>query len=153
LGLDGLRKGDPNVSKRFGRIGLIGALFGVVMLWAAVLPAGAADLHGPHVGSSCDGDGVWHFVHNQAPNGTEDAYLTINGGAPIAADKGVANGKVWHWTVETSGSVTLADVQSWTSDDGQYVDLPGKLVLSDLDCTTTTTSSSSSVPPSSSFAP
>ena len=106
----------------------IGALVSALALMMAMtIPAGAADLHTPHVGSSCGAGevGVWHFVNNQT-GGAAAGVITasFDGGAVLAvqgADKVNQNNQ--HFTI--TGGTTL---------DGASTNLPGRLVLSDFTC-------------------
>ena len=110
---------------------LSGLIGGLIVLAAAVYLSGvvvAADLHEDHIGSSCDGEGTWHFVNNQARGaaaGTLTAHFTS--GDCVAAASAV-NRSTQHFFCFTSGASELT---------GASTDLPGKLVLSSLDCEAT----------------
>ena len=111
--------------KFFVMAGLIAAL-------AIPAAAAAATLHEAHIGTSCSGSGVWHFVNNQT-DGATTGWLTaeFTGGnvGPVEADK--VNRNTMHWTVEASGELTGA---STTTTSGGIVGVPGNLVLSDVTC-------------------
>lgn len=110
----------------------IGALVSALALMMAMtIPAGAADLHEPHKGSSCGpGEiGVWHFVNNQtggAPQGTITAIFDGNVVVMKSADKVNKNNQ--HFTI------TGAEGSPYTSLVNASTNLPGKLVLSDFTC-------------------
>lgn len=117
------------------RIGRLGSLFTVFLLVGALFaPAASAgnwvtELHEPHQGTIGKGICEWHFVHNQAPNGSEAINLKLKTQLGYVwvgpSEKIQANGKNQHWTVTTYGWVKLKN--AWT-------DQTGKLVLSDLTC-------------------
>ena len=120
-------------SRRFGLASGVLALT-AVLLTMMVLPAFGADLHEPHVGTECDGTGVWHFVHNQVPEDAGPGELTAHfssGTVVVTSYKDLKH--VRHYSVTAAGTLLGA------SDDIAE----GKLVLSDYECTpkeTTTTS-------------
>jgi len=95
----------------------------------AVIGAGyAADLHAPHIGSSCPSGfvGSYHFVNNQIPAGSFTGTLTAGWGSGnscmVSSYKGVNHVQHFRCT-DMGGALSYA-----------YTDLPGKLVLSDFTC-------------------
>ncbi len=107
-------------------------LFWAPLALAAVGTASAAyaaDLHTPHLGSSCPAGfvGNYHFINNQIPAGTPQGALTAAWNSGDTCD--VLAYKVLNHTqhfrcVDMLGALTSAST-----------DLPGKLVLSDFSCT------------------
>ncbi len=78
------------------------------------------------IGSTCDGEGTWHFVNNQtggAGAGTLTADFGLAGICQVDASAVLKS--VQHFYCFTSGEATLT---------GASTNLPGKLVLSDFDC-------------------
>jgi len=118
-----VRKGKGEMRKRFTPLVLV---FGLAM--ALSIPAVAADLHGPHVGTECaDGFASLHFVNNQTNQTEWTGTITVdfNVGPQVvqAADK--VNRNVQHfWVFNPSGTELT----------GASTDLPGNLVLSDYTC-------------------
>lgn len=89
----------------------------------------AADLHTPHLGSSCPAGfvGNYHFVNNQIPEGTGTGTLsaTWNSGDSCQVDAYKVNLHTQHFRCTGMlGVLTSASTN-----------LPGKLVLSDYTCT------------------
>jgi hypothetical protein len=86
----------------------------------------AATLNPAHIGSTCDGSGLWHFVNNQTGGGAGTLTLDFNDGCDVVS---VVRTKVLtsvnQWDVTTSGDCTL---------EGASTNLLGNLVLSDLFC-------------------
>lgn len=110
------------------RYGIVAVVIGLAM--ALSIPAGAADLHEPHTNMSfdCDGTVALHFVNNQtdgAAAGTIWVNLN-NGGSTIVQGADKVLSKVQHFNVDIDGDDVLTDA---------YTNLPGKLVLSDYECT------------------
>jgi hypothetical protein len=105
-------------------------LIGIVALvFALGIPAVAlsADLNPSQVGtsSSCDGTTVWHFVNNQTGGaGAGVLEATFSGDFVSTGPSSVLN-NTQHFIVETTGDQTLL---------GAETNLPGRLVLSDVDC-------------------
>ena len=103
----------------------------VPMAAAAIAAVGvgyAADLHAPHIGSSCpDGFvGSYHFVNNQIPEGTPQGQLTAtwdSGDSCVVSSYKVLNHVQHFRCTGIEGALTSA-----------FTDLPGKLVLSDFTC-------------------
>jgi hypothetical protein len=114
-------------------LALAGALLAMM-----VVPAFGADLHEPHVGTECDGTGVWHFVHNQVPEDAGPGELTAHfssGTEVVTSYKDLKH--VRHYSVTASGTLLGASDNI----------AEGKLVLSDYECTpkdTTTTTKGTS---------
>jgi hypothetical protein len=97
--------------------------------FAAVGVGYAADLHTPHLGSSCPAGfvGNYHFVNNQIPEGTAAGTLwaEFNSGDTCEVTAYKVNLRVQHFRcTDMLGVLTSA-----------YTDLPGRLVLSDFSCT------------------
>lgn len=89
----------------------------------------AADLHTPHLGSSCPAGfvGNYHFVNNQIPEGEPTGTLTAswNSGDSCVVDAYKVNLHNQHFRcTDMLGVLTSASTN-----------LPGKLVLSDFTCT------------------
>ena len=95
---------------------------------AAVGVGYAADLHTPHLGSSCPTGfvGTYHFVNNQIPEGATTGTLNAswNSGdtCEVTAYKVLSHVQHFRCT-EMLGTLISAST-----------DLPGKLVLSDYSC-------------------
>lgn len=99
-----------------------------------LIPAGAAaavDLHAPHQGTTvqCDGDLLWHFVHNQVDS--SDATVgqltaTFSGAGAVVVDAYKVLRSVRHYEVITSGGDTLMSASDNITG--------GKLVLSHTEC-------------------
>jgi hypothetical protein len=86
----------------------------------------AADLQTAHIGSRCDGSGLWHFVNNQigtATTGLLQAQFSCGDFTNVTPSH-VTPGTI-HFEILTDGDCTL---------EGASTNLSGKLVLSDLDC-------------------
>ena len=100
------------------------AFVGVVAAFAIPTTALAVDLHGPHVGLGCPGDGTFHFVakgvDGQVGALTDNFSLggDVNGLVSTKFNQGTN-----HWTIEGQGTIISA---SATKGD--------KLVLSDFTC-------------------
>jgi len=97
--------------------------------FAAAGAAYAADLHAPHIGSSCPTGfvGRYHFVNNQIPEGASAGTLTAtwDSGDSCTVTSYKVLSHVQHFRcVDVRGALTNA-----------YSNLPGKLVLSDFTCT------------------
>jgi hypothetical protein len=97
--------------------------------FAAVGAAYAADLHTPHIGSSCPAGfvGRYHFVNNQIPAETPAGTLTAtwDSGDSCTVTSYKVLLHVQHFRcVDVTGALTSASTN-----------LPGKLVLSDFTCT------------------
>jgi hypothetical protein len=107
-------------------IGLTMALVGFL-----VLPAAGQDLHAPHVGSACAGEGQWHFVHNQVPAGSPTGVIEVvfSGSGTVTATADKVLSKVQHYNLSGAGAILSAS----DNIDG------GKLVLSDYTCDEVTT--------------
>jgi hypothetical protein len=100
---------------------------GLVVALAIPTVAWAADLHGPHVGTSCPAGfvGDYHFVNNQT-QGTQTAgtLTAIFGGFTHTVTAYKVNQNVQHFLVEDAeGAVTQASTN-----------LPGRLVISNFTC-------------------
>jgi len=111
------------MSKRKLTIGL--ALVALAVGALVAIQALAADLHGPHVGSYCDGPGDWHFVNTQT-RGADAGTLTVTfaDAGTLVVGPSQVNHNNQHFDISgPSGPVTAASTN-----------LPGRLVLSDLDC-------------------
>jgi hypothetical protein len=96
---------------------------------AAVGAAYAADLHTPHIGSSCPEGftGNYHFVNNQVPagSGTGTLLATWDSGDSCSTSAYKVLTSVQHFRcAEMSGALT-----------GASTNLGGRLVLSDFTCT------------------
>ena len=99
-----------------------------------LIPAGAAaavDLHAPHQGTTvaCDGEVLWHFVHNQVSStdatvGTLTATFSGDGAIVVGAYKVLRS--VRHYEVITSGGDTLLNASDNITG--------GNLVLSHTEC-------------------
>jgi hypothetical protein len=102
--------------KKFALLGLLAAL-------AIPATAFAVDLHDPHVGTTCEHGGTFHFV---APGGDASSRLdaSFSGGGSVAdlAPTKVTGGTA-HWTIDAIG--TLQSASATNAD---------KLVLSDFTC-------------------
>lgn len=102
---------------------VLGATTALVMISA---PAVAADLSNAE-GQSCgDSIGVWHFVNNQTGGATAAGTLTAtfsDGGVWVVSASKI-NRNVQHFYVESAGTLQSASTN-----------LPGRLVLSDFECT------------------
>jgi len=99
------------------------------MAVATVGSVSAADLHTPHLGSSCPAGfvGNYHFVNNQIPEGSPVGTLwaSWNSGNTCQVDSYKVLLHTQHFRcTEMQGVLTSA-----------YTNLPGKLVLSDYTCT------------------
>jgi hypothetical protein len=97
-----------------------------------VVPALAADLDNG-ASQTCSGIAAWHFVNNQtggAAPGTLTAEFSDGAGNSFFYTVGASavNRSTQHFYVFTEGDATLV-----TASTGE---LPGRLVLSDLDCDT-----------------
>jgi hypothetical protein len=97
---------------------VVGAIVGIRVL--------AADLNPSHIGSSCEsGPGVWHFVNNQtdgAAAGSLTAVFADAGSITVPASTVSRNNQ--HFYINgPAGPLVSASTN-----------LPGRLVLSDLDC-------------------
>jgi len=107
-------------------------LFWAPLALAAVGTASAAyaaDLHTPHLGSSCPAGfvGNYHFVNNQIPEGSfvGTLWATWDSGNSCTVTSNKVLSHVQHFRCrDVLGALTSA-----------YTDLPGKLVLSDFSCT------------------
>ena len=98
-------------------------------VFAAVGVGVAADLHTPHLGSSCPEGfvGNYHFVNNQIPEGTPQGTLMAgwDSGDSCTVSAYKVNLKNQHFRCTgVAGALQYA-----------YTDLPGRLVLSDFTCT------------------
>ena len=94
-----------------------------------VLPAAAAELSNG-ASQSCDGLALWHFINNQtggAAAGTLSATFTVDGNTTTYAGIGPSqlNKNTQGFFVTTDGAAVLVDAST---------NLPGRLVLSDVDC-------------------
>ena len=96
---------------------------------AAVGVGYAADLHTPHLGSSCrEGfTGNYHFVNNQIPSGASAGQLTAtwdsNDSCTVTAYKVLNHTQHFRCTGMTGALLSAS------------TNLPGRLVLSDYTCT------------------
>ena len=97
--------------------------------FAAVGVGYAADLHTPHLGSSCPPGfvGNYHFINNQIPSGSFTGTLTASWNSGDTCD--VLAYKVLEHTQHFRCTDMLGVLTSASTD------LPGKLVLSDFSCT------------------
>jgi hypothetical protein len=88
----------------------------------------AAELHPPHLGSSCPEGfvGTYHFVNNQVPAGSRTGHLNATWTEDsCSTDAYKVNRSVQHFLcVDKEGALTAASTN-----------LGGKLVLSDFTCT------------------
>jgi hypothetical protein len=95
---------------------------------AAVGAGYAADLHTPHLGSSCPTGfvGTYHFVNNQIPEGTGTGTLTAawNSGDTCNEVSYKVLNHVQHFRCTGMAGALIS----------ASTDLPGKLVLSDYTC-------------------
>jgi hypothetical protein len=108
------------MKKRFWAVPLAGV--------AAVGAGYAADLHTPHLGSSCPTGfvGSYHFVNNQIPEGTPAGTIWAtwdSGNACTVTSYKILNHVQHFRCTGMAGALTSA-----------YMDLPGRLVLSDFTC-------------------
>jgi hypothetical protein len=106
-------------------IAALAAMTAVIALTVAVAVGQAATLNPSQIGTSCDGPAVWHFVNNQT-GGAAAGTLTATfdtGTFVVGATTVLANTQ--HFFVTTSDAATLL---------GASTNLPGRLVLSDVDC-------------------
>lgn len=96
---------------------------------AAIGVGYAADLHTPHLGSSCPAGfvGNYHFVNNQIPAGSFTGTLTASWNSGDTCQ--VLAYKVLNHTQHFRCTDALGVLTSASTD------LPGKLVLSDFTCT------------------
>ena len=96
-----------------------------------VSPALGVDVHEPHIGSTCGPGGLWHFVHNQIPEGTEAGTLTaefsVSGVVVVGANKVLQSNQ--HYDIMAAGVLISA------SDDIEE----GMLLLSHIVCDEETT--------------
>jgi hypothetical protein len=103
-----------------------------VLLVVMAVPANANENGGTylkeaHQNTQCDGVGVWHFVHNQAPKGSAPGELMVTFSSGMAGPftaRAVGQGKTQHWWV-TGYAGDL--ITAWDN-------LSGKLVLSWYEC-------------------
>lgn len=108
-----------------------------MLVLALAVPAAAdghliTELHYPHQNTECDGTGVWHFVHNQAPKGSFESELAVwfdAGAGPYMVTFEDARfvgkwGKTHHWWVKGYPGDLVTARSS----------LEGKLVLSEYMC-------------------
>ena len=98
----------------------------LVLLAALAIPATAlaVSLHTPHVGTTCEGGGTFHFVANGVAGGVGTLTATFSGGGSViglAPDK--TNQGTNHWTIDGIGTLT-----------GASATVGDKLVLSDFTC-------------------
>ena len=108
-------------------IGVVVVLASAAVVGMTAGVAAAALLHGPHAGSSCPGGatGTYHFVNNQtggAGAGTLTADFSTGSVVDSTPDK--VNQNVQQWFIVHDG-VLLGTT---------HTNLPGRLVLSDLEC-------------------
>jgi hypothetical protein len=102
---------------------------GAALVAALAIPATAiaADLHDPHVGTSCPAGfvGTYHFVNNQTGGATAAGTLNATiGGVNYSVSAYMVNQNVQHFLIEDAeGAVTAASTN-----------LPGRLVISDFTC-------------------
>ena len=96
---------------------------------AAIGVGYAADLHTPHLGSSCPAGfvGNYHFVNNQIPAGSFTGTLTASWNSGDTCQ--VLAYKVLNHTQHFRCTDALGVLTSASTD------LPGKLLLSDFTCT------------------
>ena len=109
---------------RKSAIAAMAAIAAVVALTVAVAVQ-AATLNPSQIGTSCEGPATWHFVNNQtggAAAGTLTATFDI-GSVTVGAS--TVNPNNQQFFVTTAEAATLL---------GAETNLPGRLVLSDLDC-------------------
>lgn len=100
--------------------------FGLTM--ALSIPAVAADLHGPHVGTECvDGFASLHFVNNQTDGANWTGTITVDfiDGLQVVQASDQVNRNMQHFRVFNPSGTVLA---------GASTNLPGNLVLSDYTC-------------------
>jgi hypothetical protein len=107
-------------------------LLSVLALVAVAVPQARAQatLNPSHIGTTCNGNGTWHFVNNQTEGATSAGTLTVSfscGTAEVRAT--VVNRNLQQFFVVTSGNCTLLGATS---------NLPGNIQLSDLNCTAAT---------------
>ena len=104
----------------------------VLALVAVAVPQARAQatLNPSQIGTTCNGNGIWHFVNNQTQGATSAGTLTVSfscGNFMVTAT--TINKNVQQFFVLTSGSCTLLGASS---------NLPGNIQLSDLNCTAAT---------------
>lgn len=111
------------------RIALVVLAIGAFML--PTTPALAANLHAAHRGTTveCDGQVLWHFVHNQvgrsnSTRGTLTAIFDDSGSVIVLANKVLRS--VRHYDVLTDAGDTLINASDTIGE--------GKLVLSHTEC-------------------
>jgi hypothetical protein len=106
----------------------LAAMTTVIVLTVAVAVQ-AATLNPSQIGTSCEGPAVWHFVNNQtggAAAGTLTATFSTDSGTlvfVVGATTVLSNTQ--HFFVSTGEGATLLSAET---------NLPGRLVLSDVDC-------------------
>lgn len=102
---------------------------GAVLVAALAIPtvAIAANLHTPHIGTSCPAGfvGTYHFVNNQTDGAQNAGTLNaVIGGVNYSVLAYKVNQNVQHFLIEgAAGAVTSASTN-----------LPGRLVISDFTC-------------------
>lgn len=108
------------------------ALAASLLLVPLTAAAGAAvTLHEPHLGTTveCDGQVLWHFVHNQVDKTTTSTgtlTATFADAGVVAVDASSVLKTVRHYDVITPGGDTLLDASDTIAE--------GKLVLSHTEC-------------------
>lgn len=93
---------------------------------ALAVPVGATDLHGPHVGTTCEHGGTFHFVENRT--GGQESILTVvfSNGDVYSQGPDQSNRGTNHWNVSSGAGATV--VSASTNIDAN------KLVISDFEC-------------------
>ncbi len=109
---------------------LLSVVAAFVLLVVMAVPAVAeghhvTELKKQHQNIACEGEGLWHFVHNKAPKFSDPGTIevTFSTGVVTKDARAVGKGKTQHYWVRAEGDLITA----WDN-------LPGKLVLSWYKC-------------------
>jgi len=109
---------------------LLSVVAAFVLLVVMAVPAVAdghlvTELKKKHQNIECEGEGLWHFVHNKAPKHSDPGTIevTFSTGMVTKDARAVGKGKTQHYWVRGYGDLITA----WDN-------LPGKLVLSWYKC-------------------